>query len=215
MTPTIKILTVLFLVFITACNNKQLPKNQSSSISYENGIVIIDTNTILTNKNLEFFINDLTKQELEQKMTYQEIPNFIKVFLDSLTDNFSIANVGEVWRVGCTEPFEIDSTTKTTNINKKTGDTIYQFKFKTKEYPSRQLNYFGLGKDLALMKYYSGGIAKIEHILIFKFKNEILIDFWSGTGSIFKDNVTKEDIIKYLKENKNKDWGLNTNMIYL
>jgi hypothetical protein len=213
MTTTTKILTGLCLVIFTSCNNQSLSKHPKSSISFDNGKILIDTSRILNNQNLQFFIDELSKQELYQKKTFQEIPSFIRTFLDSLTGNFSIANPGEIWRVGCTGPFEVDSASTTKKIDKKTGDTIYQVCFK--EFPARQLNYFGLGNDVALMKYYSGGIAKIEHILIFKFNKETLVDFWSGTGNIFKDNDTKSEILKCLQDNKNKDWGLNTNIMYL
>lgn len=198
---------------MTACNNQLPSKTPNSRLSIVNGKITIDTLSILTNKNLSYFISDLSKQNLNEKVTYQEIPNFIRAFLDSLTGTFSIANPGETWRVGCSGPFEIDSTSTIKKIDKKTGDTIYQVHLK--EFPARQLNYFGLGNDIALMKYYSSGIAKIEHIVIFKFDQEKLVDFWSGTSSIFKDTVTKTEIVKYLEDNKSKNWGLNTNIIYL
>ena len=212
MTTIIKIFASLVILTIYSCNNQSLNKTHTSSIKFEAGKIVLDTNTILTNKNLQSFIDELNEQDLIKKKTFQEVPNSIKVFLDSLTGKFSIANPGETWRVGCTDPFEIDSIQNKT-IDKKTGDTVYQVKLK--EFPARQLNYFGLGKEIALMQYYSGGIAKIEHILIFKLSGDKIVDFWSGTGNIFKDNVSKAEILKCLQDNKNKNWGLNTNIIYL
>ncbi|MEO6903988.1 MAG: hypothetical protein ABI315_12700 [Bacteroidia bacterium] len=79
--------------------------------------------------------------------------------------------------------------------------------------PKRQLIYFGLGQDLALMTYYTGGIGKSEHILIFKFKDNKILDFWCG--NISTDVTNKLEILNYLKTNKDKEWGLNTNIIYL
>ena len=77
----------------------------------------------------------------------------------------------------------------------------------------RQLIYLGVGSDIALMTYYSGGIGKIEHVLIFKFDSASITDFWCGTINL--DKVYKQAIINYLKKNKDSVWGLNTNYIYL
>jgi hypothetical protein len=84
---------------------------------------------------------------------------------------------------------------------------------KTKDVPTRQLVYFGSGKDIGVMTYYTGGIGKSEHIIIIKFDDNKIVDFWCG--KIFTDLTNKAEILKYLKDNKDKDWGLNTNTIYL
>jgi len=45
------------------------------------------------------------------------------------------------------------------------------------------------------MKYYSGGIGKMEHFLIFKTEKSKVVDFWSGMGRNFQDTTTKEEVI--------------------
>jgi hypothetical protein len=71
----------------------------------------------------------------------------------------------------------------------------------------------GVGNDITLMAYYTGGIGKSEHILILKYSDNKILDFWCG--NILEDVKTKADILKYIKDNKDKVWGLNTNFIYL
>jgi hypothetical protein len=196
MTTTMKIIIGLILTTFWACNSTTHKDNQAtdngiqnnsvSIITFIDGHYQIDTTTILTNNNLQPLIDNLEKSDLTEKKTVSETPIFIKSFLDNLTDSFSIANPGENWQVGCIidEPL-----------------------------PARQLIYFGLGSEMALMTYYTGGIGKSEHILIFKFNENKIIDFWCG--NILTDVTDKTEIINYLKTNKDKDWGLNTNIIYL
>jgi hypothetical protein len=105
--------------------------------------------------------------------------------LNNLTDSFSIANPGENWQVGCVVEQPL---------------------------PLRQLIYLGIGNDIALMTYYTGGFGKLEHVLIFKFSNDKILDFWCG--NITTDIINKKEIVKYLKDNKDKEWGLNTNIVY-
>ncbi len=190
---------------------KQTPDNYESYVLVVNGKFVIDTNAILNNNNLLSLIDDLENTDLTEKKTVTEIPPFIKSFLDSLTDSFSIADPGEDWQVGCVV---MGKQIQKRVYDKKTGDTLIQVAFDNSQtLPSRQLAYFGRGKDIALMTYYTGGIGKLEHILIIKFDNTKIVDFWCG--NIMTDVSNKAEILKYLKENKDKDWGLNTNIIYL
>lgn len=222
MTTTTKILLGLFITTFWACSNSTSQQNgpaldektvgnYESNVSVVNGEFVIDTNAILNNNNLQSLIDELEKTDLTEKKTIAEIPSFIISFLDSLTDNFSIANPDEDWQVGCVV---MGKEIQTKVYDKKTGDTLIQITFDNSQpLPSRQLVYFGLGKDIALMTYYTGGIGKSEHILIIKFDNTNISDFWCG--NILTDVKNKAETLKYLKENKDKDWGLNTNIIYL
>jgi hypothetical protein len=220
MTTPIKILTILFLVTLEACNNSAADKHeqepkQPSSVSFVDGHYIIDTSIILTNKNLLHLINELNEGDIVQKKTYQEIPICIKSFLDSLSGNFSIANPGETWRAGCTPPFEIDSLTQREIIDPETKESLITVSIKTKDVPARQLAYLGLGNEIALMKYNIGGIGTFGQILVFKFSQNRVIDFWVGeTG--YSETETKSHLINTLTEcYKNKGEELRSNMIYL
>ena len=222
MTTTMKILTGFIITTFWACSNstaqkdvsawdKKTADNFESNISVVNGRFVIDTNAILNNNNLQTLIEELEKTELVEKKTVAEIPSFIKSFLDSLTDNFSIANAGEDWQVGCVI---MGKQIQKKVYDEKTGDTLIQVTFDNSQpRPSRQLVYFGLGKDIALMAYYTGGFGKSEHILIIKFDDKKIVDFWCG--NILTDVTNTTEILKYLNDNKDKHWGLNTNIIYL
>lgn len=196
-----------------SATDEKIAGNYVSNISLVDGKFIIDTNAILNNNNLQTLIEELEKTNLVEKNKVAEIPPFIKLFLDSLTGNFSIANPGEEWRVGCTPPMEIDNSTQKKSIDPETGDTIITVSMKTKDVPSRQLIYFGVGHNIALMTYYTGGIGKSEHILVMKFNNNEIIDFWCG--NILTDLTKKMEILNFLRNNKNKDWELNSNIIYI
>ena len=146
----------------------------------------IDTASILKNKNLDNLISKLEKADLTTFTKTDSIPGFIKVFLDSCEKpTLRIANKGEPW----------DAT------DQITGD-----------YPVRQIIFGGVGQDVALLTYYKGGIGMSERILIFQLENSCITDFWCG-GTL-DDLTNKEQVIKYIKENKDKKWKLNTNLIY-
>ena len=221
---TMKLIFGLFVMIFLACNNSTTNQdslaldiksqdNYISNISLVEGNYKVDTNAILNNNNLFPLIEELEKADLSEIKSVAKMPSFIVSFLDNLTDSFSIANPDEDWKVGCSGPMEIDNSNQKKTIDSKTGDTIIIVSIKTKNVPSRQLIYFGLGNDIALMTYYTGGIGKSEHILIIKFDNNEIVDFWCG--NILADVTNKVDILKYLKSNKDKEWGLNTNIIYL
>ena len=175
------------IVFVLVFSNLWVYQTfgQARGISYVNGKYLLDTNSILANENLPPMINDLIRSDIDEKKSIKEIPGFIMVFLKKLRKNFTIANPGEDWQAtDC--PF--------------------------KPLPDRQLVYFGLGNDIALMAYYTGGIGKSEHILIIKFTGDSITDFWCGITLEFSKN--KAEILSLLQRNKDKVWGLQTNFIY-
>jgi hypothetical protein len=150
------------------------------------GLFKIDTSSILQNKNLDNLISKLEKANLLTFTKTDSIPHFIKVFLDSCEKPvLRIANKGERW----------DAT------DQITGD-----------FPMRQIIFGSIGQDIALLTYYKGGIGMSERILIFQLENSCITDFWCG-GTL-DDLTTKDQVVQYLKENKNKEWGLNTNIIH-
>lgn len=209
---------ILFLLLITmtlsACYFQQGKKhrdNPVSSISIVEGKYQLDSNRILYNYNLGQLIEDLEETELVEKNTFSEVPLFIRSFLDALTDTFEIANPGEDWQVGCTPLIRI----KDEGLNPKTKGSLFG-NVEILKLPRRQLIYFGIGDNIAVMRHFRGGVGRSEHILIFKFENNAIVDFWCG---LVRGIITnKTELLSYLKENKGKvkeeDMILNTNFIY-
>lgn len=198
----------LILTIFWTCNNSttqqdkhKIGNNAFSSIPFIDGHYQIDTTKILSNQNLQLLIGDLEKTELIEKNRVSEIPYFIKAFLDTLTvGNFTIANPDENWQVGCVSMGKL---IEKKVYDKKTGDTLIEFTFDDSHpLPSRQLIYFGLGRDIALLTYYTGGFGKSEHILIIKFQDNEIINFWCD--NVLEDVKNKIEVLKYLKENKNE-----------
>jgi hypothetical protein len=199
---TKSILLITFLMILFACNNKSvrnrqtsltdtnLNESQISKHSLQNpnySKCTIDTSEILKNENLDSLINKLENTELTTYKTVKKIPVFLMDFLKCTTGGkFQIANPDEKWQV----------------TDNHSG-----------ELPPRKLVFFELDSDIALLAYYTGGIGKSEHILIFKFENEVVFDFWCGNIlNLFSNKTT---IIRYLKDNKIRKMGLNSNFIYL
>ena len=184
-------LSIGLIVTMGACS--QIAQQSNTLVNQNFGIkkiknhYVIDTAMILNNKNLDTLLVKLDNSELVDKNRTKDIPDFINAFLTSATpDKFSIANPGEKWQ---------------------STDVVME------KLPNRQLIYLGIGSDLVLLTYYSGGIGESEHILIFRYKDKDIIDFWCG--NVLDDVKDKKGIVTLLKKNRNKHWGLNTNIIYL
>ena len=146
---------------------------------------VINSEKILANKNLPQLISKLENSELQTENETNKIDGIILEFLQAYDSPFSIANPNEKWSA---------------------TDVIAD-----KTLPRRKLLYFGKGKNIAVLNYNLGGIGMSTKILIFEFDDEKVTDFWCG--SVLVDLKTKEQTIKYLKENINKEWGLNTNIL--
>jgi hypothetical protein len=146
----------------------------------------IDTAKILSNKNLDKFISDLQTQKFITINDKKGIPVFIKKQLDCLTKKFSIANPDQEYACCCTS---------------------------SQKLPSRKLIYLAISGNTLVMSYLTGGFAESTHLLLIQFDNDKILDLWTGHCS---ENIkSNQGIAKYLTENKNKEWGLNTNLIYL
>lgn len=197
---------VFLLVALFTCNNRSAESTtlnmpiEYSSISIVNGIYKIDTNIAISNGTKEKLITKLEIENLIDKKTVAEIPDFIKSFLDgvSINQSFDIANPDEEWQEGgWVNGFD----------NEKKA-IIQATSSLAKPFPNKQLIYCGIGKNMALISYYMGGIKKTQNNIIIKFQNQKIVDLWfdyykSPFGNLLGGNTnfvkTKADIIKYIK----------------
>jgi len=146
---------------------------------------VINSKRILNNENLLKLISKLESTELQTENETKKIDGVIFDFLQAYDPSFSIANPNEKWNA---------------------TDVIAD-----KTLPRRKLLYFGNGKNIAILNYNLGGTGMSTKILIFEFDSEKVTDFWCG--SVLVDLKTKEQTIEYLKENIDRKWGLNTNIL--
>ncbi|MGZ4033579.1 MAG: hypothetical protein ACXVPU_10525 [Bacteroidia bacterium] len=176
-----QIILFLFIFILTSSYSQK----SSFGIRGVDGKYQLDTNVILNNLNLDQLIVDIENSKMTSYKSKTKIPKQVTKFLKYATEsNFSIANPGEDWNWGCVG-------------RKRLAD--------------RQLTFVALSKDYCVMNYYSGGRGKFRHIVIFKFKNNQIVDFWSGLGC---DCDTLENAIAYIKKVRNTD-RLQTNFIFL
>lgn len=188
----------MLLLVASGCTN-DIPETESNtSTSPAQPISLADKNyppDIPLSEQLQTMITELETSSLSQKKTVNEIPTFIRTFLDSLTDGFSMANPGEEWQEGCI----IDHVWITRKeYDPKTGDsTLVSTQDMSQPLPSRQMIFFGLGENIALMTYYTGGWGKSAHIMIVRFERYQVADFWHGYGE--GELTNKQEIVSYLK----------------
>jgi len=154
------------------------------SVSFVKGKYEVDSVIIVEDINKRALLADLSAQKLNDKSSTEQIPGFIKAFLESVSydKKFEMANPNEEYQIGW-----------------KTDEKIL---------PNKQLIYFGTGKNIALLSYNSGGLQKAQRVAIIKFEGQKVIDYWFNNDNFSSKSVaisTQEQIIKYLKESKNKN----------
>ena len=187
-----KIKILFFTILISLCSVSWIQEEQqikgNNFLINEPDTFQFDTFVILLNKNLDYLIKCLENGGLKESKNIDDIPFFIRDALNNWTDdNFSIANPNEEWQ---------------------STDIIFDTTL-----PNRNLLYMGIGENIFLISYYLGGnIGTSRHILIIKHENEKITDFWCGSSLESLDK--KLEILEYIRNNKDKPWGLNTNMIY-
>ncbi|MBW8359735.1 MAG: hypothetical protein K0M63_08060 [Weeksellaceae bacterium] len=174
-------ITILCTFFIILSGCSQ----ENKTITEDDEKIIMNAKEIVENKYLTDLIAQLENTELTEEKDINKIPMVVSNFLNALLEDKPIANPNENWIP---------------------TDVILD-----KKLPRRKLQYFGSGKNIALMNYFKGGIGKSTIILIFEFNDKKVTKFWCG--SVLVDLNNKDTTLKYLKENINKEWGLNTNIL--
>ena len=136
----------------------------------------IDTSKIIHNQNLQRFIDSLSDKDLITKNNISNIPEAVKKAINCWKKEFSIANPDQPYQA-------------TDAMNKG------------KRLPWRQLIYLGRDENYMIITYKHGGFVTLYQILLFKFNQEKVIDFWGGSGGYFKN---KKEVLTYLNRIKNK-----------
>ena len=137
------------------------------------------------NENLDKFILKLQTESFTTFNNKNAIPKEIKDILDCLTKKFSIANPDQEYACCCTSSDKL---------------------------PQRKLIYLSKSQNTLVMTYFTGGWGVMTHLLLIQFDQDKITDLWSGSCN---ENIkSNQDIIKYLNDNRNKHWGLNSNMVY-
>lgn len=172
MTKTVKLIILLLFPFL--------------SFGQKSNSFNIDTAKILTNENLNDFVQSLKTDTFQIASDKNAIPKHIKKQLDKLTNGFSIGNPNQDWQCCCTSPRRL---------------------------PERQLNFLAKSKDVLVMTYKTGGFGVSTHLLLVRFDNYKIIDLW--TGYCWADVSKVGDIVSYIEETKKNNRELNTNIIIL
>lgn len=179
----------------TAVSNTAEPDR--SSVAFASGTYKIDSSVITKNINKKRLLTHLEGEKLTEKKALQEIPGFIIKFLDEASYNkkFTIVNPGEDWKSGITNYGHLVFK-KYYDANKK--DSVLLLSGDGAVLPDKQLVYFGISNNMALMSYFRGGFGALQNVIMIEFKNETVTDFWFG--SVFEGNIkTKNDIVKNAK----------------
>lgn len=170
----------------------------TSSISMINGVCVINYN-IMASTSKYALLNDLKREILTETKSKKEIPAFIISFMESISDNskFEMADPGESWYVN-----DIMGFTLSKMYDSKIKDTVEIVTPSQKVLPNNQFVYFGIGKNMALLSYYSGGLRITQHVVMIRFKNNKVIDFWTRAYEGLKTD-NKADIMERIMNEGN------------
>ncbi len=165
----------LVLVFVTIF----------SVVGQKNCNCVVDTNRILLNLDLDYFLSGL-KSDIHSTPQKDSIPKFIMDQLDCLTHGFSLANSNQDYQCCCTS---------------------------SRDLPKRKLLYLAESKDMFVMTYLTGGIGVETHLLLIKFSAGRIEKLWTGFGD--HNLRSPKMIASFIKKYRYKEWGLHTNMVAL
>jgi len=147
----------------------------------------LDKEKILANKNLDIFFKKLETDSFIIWNDKDKIPAYIMKQFNCISDNAKLANPSEKFEEN---DFVTDSTL-----------------------PGRQLIFCAKSKNLFVLTYVHGGLAEHIHIVLMEFEKEKLVDVWCGVNIDELKDI--KEIISFIKNNRDKEDGLNTNIIEL
>ncbi|NCD71623.1 hypothetical protein [Mucilaginibacter agri] len=178
------------LISLFPNNIKPVFLNEPTSIKYSNGEMSVNLETIAANKNLGALKDNLVQTKLIPFYKANQIPDFIKSFIEQLSGSkFTIANSGEDWQ--CCDAVIDESL------------------------PERLLIYGGKSDKYYLLTYLTGGVGEVTHILIIKYNQKLITNFYTCTTPKKLDN--KNSILEYLTtiEKKRNVLYISKNKLFL
>ena len=138
----------------------------------------IDKERILSLKNLDYFLAKFQSENFFTVNNIKEIPKEVKLELDCLTGDFSIANPNEEYQDSCI----ID-----------------------KEVPRRQLLLFAKNDNFLILKYAKGGDGSTTHYLFIEYKARKIVNMWSGMSMGISTKNTLNETIDYINKYRGTD----------
>ena len=183
------IFAVLIFSFVYSSAQQHLVKlkdkqeiKKVSSIKQGGDDIAVDQMTIMNDKNLYDFIQDLQGTPLKLSYKLDNIPGVVKLFLESFSqDKFTIANPGADWNCCCDH---------------------------NDRRPNRELICQGNNGHLFMISYFTGGIGTMQNLILVKYNKEKITDFW--TGIVQGDLTNRTAIIKSLKNHNFQHWASKT-----
>ncbi len=131
-----------------------------------------DKNKILSNKNLNYYLNNLIKEQFEVYHKKQQIPQYVRGQFNCLVHDTLLANPDEWYANGC----------------------VYQ-----EGEPRMQLVFWANNSSNFVFVYHRGGIALGTHALFMKFSGEKLVDVW--VGQVDYEIKKLKDLVEYIQKN--------------
>lgn len=176
-----------------------------SSVSVTDNNYVVDSSVVIRQLNKKHIIAALAPEYLSEVKTVDQIPAFLSSFLSSLSKNgeLDMVNPGEEFKSGITN-FGHQAFKKVYNAEKK--DSVMMVTYDTHPLACKQLVYCGVGREIAVIAYNTGGLYIHQHLAIIQFEGTKILDFWFGNYNT-DAKLTKANIIQRIKISGTREEG--------
>ena len=183
----------------------QADSTYHSSVSVLDNKYLVDTSVVKRHLNKNHIIAALAPEYLSEVKTVDQIPAFLSSFLSSLSKNgeLDMVNPGEEFKSGITN-FGHQAFKKVYNAEKK--DSVMMVTYDTHPLACKQLVYCGVGREIAVISYNTGGIYVNQHLAVIQFEGTKILDFWFGNYNT-DAKLTKANIIQRIKISGTREEG--------
>lgn len=184
--------------------DRKYVSKRATSVYLKDGIYRVDSNVIFSDKNKTQLYAELSKNKLKQGFNVNDIPDFILTFLKEKSSNnhFHVADKCGKWMESGSQPMELKLVNK---YDQKKKDSIPTLELVSADLPEKELNFFGIGENIAVLALRNGGKKQSEDVLIIKFKDQTIIDFWFNRKRT--PSLSIGEVIEFIEKNKERSNG--------
>lgn len=184
--------------------SKKYVSNRATSVYRKDGVYRVDTNVIYNDKNKLMLYKELSNQKLNESLNVKDIPDFIVTFLKekSYNNHFHVADKCGKWMESGTQPLEMKQVKK---YDEQKQDSVLTLELVNQDLPEKELNFFGIGNNIAVLALRNGGKKHSEDVIVIKFKDQQIIDLWFNRKRT--PSLSLGEVIDFIRINKARNNG--------
>ena len=84
-------------------------------------------------------------------------------------------------------------------------DSVLKLELVNQDLPEKELNFFGIGENIAVIALRNGGKKHSEEVIVIKFKDQQIIDLWFNRKRT--PSLSLGEVIDFIRLNKERNNG--------